>query len=101
MNTSNSQERNTKKLKTICIRVTNDELNQIDELATYNKQSRSNYILNRCLNETTSTIYTKTFMETILSLSDLVNNLHSTDQTTNAEIILLRKEVEKIWQYLK
>lgn len=103
MNNHKTNESTNPKPKSICIRVTDEELRQIDKLSKYNHQTRTAYILNRCIPETSDNIniYNRDFMNTVNKLSDLVNNFKSDVPAVKEEIVSLRREVEKLWLYLK
>lgn len=103
MSTSKITEPTNPKLKSISLRLTEDELNRINKLAEDNHQTKTTYILNQCLPESSPTlnIYNKNFMNTVNKLSDLANNFKSDNLETKEEIVTLRKELEKLWLYLK
>lgn len=101
MNKSKIKKPTSQKLKSICLRVTDEELQQLNMKSQSNHQTRSTYILNQCLSENQSNIYTKKFMDTVMKVSDLANNLQSDTTAVKEEIILLREEVGKLWLSLK
>lgn len=92
-----------KELKTnlIRIRVTDNELEQLNYLAEQNHQNRSTYILNQSLHPQTPNIYTKDFMETIFQLSNFIDNCETNSSVTKDDLNTLRKEVQHLWQFLK
>lgn len=101
MNTTKLKQSTNQKLKSISLRLTEEELNQLNKQAKCNHQNRTTYILNKCLPEVSNNIYSTQFINTVNRLANLVNNMKSDVPAVKEEIISLRKEVEKLWLSLK
>lgn len=89
------------KLKSICIRVTNDEFMKLEQLAKQNHQNKSTYILNQALNPYISNIYNQTFMQSIFKISSFVDNFSTNNPDIQKSLNLLREEVHQLWLHLQ
>ncbi|RHR27106.1 hypothetical protein DWX43_14830 [Clostridium sp. AF19-22AC] len=89
-----------KKNKSICIRLTDSEYNQLTLLAEQNHNTLSAYMLNQSLHPA-SGIYSKEFFNIIMELSQMVSSIDAAAPSSLKELTLLREEVQRLWLYLK